>query len=533
MSRLMILPAFGVWPMLEFELDIVERRLAEGHEVVWLMCEGNAPFCPANLALKKRVCMECRSRTRAGLNWLSHHKNLKVGSLYALEPAQCSESEDWAGRAVLGPKPTAPGLPADLAATDWYESAFSTLQTTYKEFRPDLAMREPMLRQMILDFFQSHLAFRNNLARHAPDEVWLFNGRITRFRPALRVCQRESRRVYAYEYPYHGFKRYVVFEGQYPHDFGFRSRAWKQRFDSYPLPLEKKLAIGDTWYQRRLSRIQIGYEKVFSVWQTEGLLPPDWNRERYNVAVFNSSEWESAGVPESRRWNYEDQYSALERILQDTQHLPHLHFTFRIHPHMAKKDTESAERFLTLARFPNVTVLPPESKYDTYALVMASNVVLTFYSLVGVETAWLGRQAICLGPTPYQDFGCVYLPRTHEELLDTLSHPEQMADRFPSIEARKRGAQEFAFARIFAGTKPRYVVKRHYTRALMRRDGVATEIKAGFAIRALNRVLSLPAYTVEAVQRIRKDEFLRKEIAQSPGRAVLRFIRERLMGTVP
>ena len=50
----MILPAFGVWPVLEYELDIVQRRLDAGDEVVWLMCEGNAPFCPANLELKKR-----------------------------------------------------------------------------------------------------------------------------------------------------------------------------------------------------------------------------------------------------------------------------------------------------------------------------------------------------------------------------------------------------------------------------------------------------------------------------------------------
>lgn len=529
----MILPAFGVWPVLEYELDIAQRRLNAGDEVVWLMCEGNAPFCPANLELKKRVCVECKSRTRAGLNWLEHCGQLTVSSLYDLDAAQRSSTQTWATQAEFGDCSAASGVPMDLTNSDWYESAFSTLQTTYKEFRPDLDKHKPMLRCLILDFFQSYVSFQNNLTRFRPDEVWLFNGRITRFRPALRISQLESRKVFVYEYPYQGYKRYVVVEGQYPHDFGFRSSTWKKRFDTYPLPLDKKLKIGDAWYQKRLARIQTSYEKVFSAWQTRGLLPLNWQNSRCNVTIFNSSEWESAGVPESRRWNYEDQYSAIERILQDTQHLPDLHFTFRIHPHMAKRDKESKARFLTLKRFPNITVLTPESKHDTYELVMAGDIVLTFYSLVGVESAWLGKKVICLGPAPYQDFGCVYLPRTHEELVGALSHPEIAEERFPSMEKRRRGAQEFAFARLFSGTKPNYLVKSHYSRAMMRRGVVTTKIRATLLIRIFNRLLSLPSYLLDAIRRVRGDEFLRKEIAQHPWRAAQRFLRDRIGGLVP
>ena len=529
----MILPAFGVWPMLEYELDIVQRRLDAVNEVVWLMCEGNAPFCPANLELSQRVCSECKSRTRAGLNWLEHRGRLTVGSLYNLDADQRVATQTWAAQALVGNQPVAPGVPAELADADWYESSFSTLQTTYKEFRPDLGQHEPMLRRIVLDFFQSYVSFQNNLERYEPNEVWLFNGRITRFRPALRISQRKSRKVFVYEYPYQGFKRYLAMEGQYPHDFGFRSSTWKKRFEAYPLPLVKKLAIGDAWYKKRLDRVQINYEKVFSVWQTRGLLPPDWQASRCNVTVFNSSEWESAGVPESRRWNYKDQYSAIECIVRDAQNIPNLHFTFRIHPHLAKKDKESAERFLTLRRFPNITVLAPESEYDTYALAISGDIVLTFYSLVGVESAWLGRKVICLGPTPYQDFGCVYLPRTHEELINLLSHPNKADELFPSMEMRKRGAQEFAFARLFSGTKPRYLVKQHYTRALMRRGNVDTEIKAALSLRVYNRLLSLPAYMADALRRVRSDEFLRREIAQHPWQAVTRFLRDRIGGLVP
>jgi hypothetical protein len=533
MSKIMILPAPGVWPMLEYELDFMDQRLAEGHQVVWLMCQGDAPFCPANIEKKKRICIECQSRTRNGLRWLEHRESLTVGSLYTLDDAQRTGSDRWA-RSVNPPDELSPlELPSALQHMDWYTSAYSTLQTTLKEFQPDLQQSRQLLQTMILDFFQSHLAFENNARKHQPDEVWLFNGRITRYRPALRSCQQSSKRVFVYEYPYQGFKRPIIFEGQYVHDFGFRSRTWKRQFAAHPLATEKKIAIGDSWYQKRLARIQTNYEKVFSAYQKQGELPPDWDPNRRNVAIFNSSEWEAAGVPESRRWNYEDQYSAIEQVLRDSQHIPNLHFTFRIHPHMAKKDKQSAARFMTLSRFPNVTVLPPESKFDTYALAMASDVVLTFYSLVGIESAWLGHPVICLGPCPYQDFGSVYLPKSHAELIETLSSPQLAEQRFPSAEMRKRGAQEFAFARLFSGTRTRHLVKTHYTRAQMRRGSKLTKIRAARPILIFNRVVSLPAYLLEALRRVSQDEFLRREIRQNPWLAIRRFVRDRIGGLVP
>jgi hypothetical protein len=533
MSKIMILPAPGVWPMLEYELDLMDRRLAEGRQVIWLMCQGDAPFCPANLEKKKRICLECQSRTRNGLKWLEHQDRLTVGSLYELTEAQRTASDRWA-HAVNPPDDlSVPELPSRLQQMDWYMSAYSTLQTTRKEFQPDLHQSRPLLQKMTRDFFQSHLAFENHVQQHQPDEVWLFNGRITRYRPALRFCQQTSQRVFVYEYPYQGFKRPIIFEGQYVHDFGFRSRTWKQQFDVHPLALSKKIAIGDGWYQRRLARIQTNYEKVFSAYQTQGTLPPDWNPNRRNVAVFNSSEWEAAGVPESRRWNYEDQYTALEQILRDSQNITDLHFTFRIHPHMAKKDKESAARFMTLTRYSNVTVLPPESEFDTYALAIASDIVLTFYSLVGIESAWLGHPVICLGPCPYQDFGSVYLPKSHAELIETLSSPQLAEQRFPPVEMRKRGAQEFAFARLFSGTRTRHLVKTHYTRALMRRGATLTKIRAARPILIFNRCVSLPTYIVEAIKRVTQDEFLRKEIRKNPLGAVCRFLRDRIGGLVP
>lgn len=531
MSKIMMLPAIGTWPMLEFELDILEKRLAAGDEVVLLACDGNASFCPANIDMKKRICLECRSRVQSGIKWLGREgKGLTVGTLYDVDAKQREECEQLSQSAAQAA--TTSGS-TGVEHPELFDTVFSTLQTTYKEFRPDIAAKRNVFQHIARDFFESQRAFVTNLNRHQPDEVWVFNGRISRYRPALRECQRRGIKVFTYEYPFHGYKRYAVFEGQYLHDFGFRSSSWKKHFEEYPLSLDKKLAIGQKWLDKRLRRIKVGHEQVFSAWQTQGLLPSTWQTQRYNVSVFNSSEWESAGVPESRRWIYGDQFSALEKIFTDTATFPNIHFTFRIHPHLARKDPESARRFLTLSRFPHVTILPPESKFDTYALVMASDLVLTFYSLVGIESAYLGKPVMCIGPTPYQDFGCVYLPKTHDEVISALKDPDAAKNRFPSLEQRAYGAKAWGFARMFSGTKPKYVWKRNYYRARMNRDGVFAEIRPARTFKIWNRLVSLPQYFVEAVRRIYADPMLKKEIAKAPARAIFRFVRDRLVGTVP
>jgi hypothetical protein len=67
----------------------------------------------------------------------------------------------------------------------------------------------------------------------------------------------------------------------------------------------------------------------------------------------------------------------------------------------------------------------------------------------------------------------------------------------------------------------------------MRRGGTLTEIRAALPLRILNRLISLPAYLIDAARRVRDDEFLRREIAQHPWRAARRFLRDRIGGLVP
>ena len=83
MSNIMIHSAYGLWPMLEYELDIMQRELDAGNNVIFLYCRGDQKSCPANKEWanstpKKRYCIECKSRVEKGIDWLTNTDLLEV-----------------------------------------------------------------------------------------------------------------------------------------------------------------------------------------------------------------------------------------------------------------------------------------------------------------------------------------------------------------------------------------------------------------------------------------------------------------------
>ena len=80
MKTIIINTAIGLFPMLEYELDIVQKELDKGNKVVFY-CTGGLQQCGANNPkgghLKNRYCSECKSRVYDGIKWL----NAKSGML--------------------------------------------------------------------------------------------------------------------------------------------------------------------------------------------------------------------------------------------------------------------------------------------------------------------------------------------------------------------------------------------------------------------------------------------------------------------
>jgi hypothetical protein len=74
-------------------------------------------------------------------------------------------------------------------------------------------------------------------------------------------------------------------------------------------------------------------------------------------------------------------------------------------------------------RQPFVEVVPPESVVDTYALLDASERVLTFGSTIAMEAAFWGKPSVSFATSPYANLDSIYLARDRKEMRRLLLDP--------------------------------------------------------------------------------------------------------------
>jgi hypothetical protein len=100
---------------------------------------------------------------------------------------------------------------------------------------------------------------------------------------------------------------------------------------------------------------------------------------------------------------------------------PSIHFYFRVHPHLAGRDSTQTRRLRELhGKYCNLTVVDPDSPVDSYALMEQSAAVVTFGSTMGVEACYWGKPSILLGPALYDHEDCAYRPVDHDETIGLI-----------------------------------------------------------------------------------------------------------------
>lgn len=84
LKKILINLSPSIWPMLGYEIDLIQQKLNEGHIVKILHCDGSPDFCTANNFKFKSnqkidlFCKYCKSKLNNGINWLDNKKNLMI-----------------------------------------------------------------------------------------------------------------------------------------------------------------------------------------------------------------------------------------------------------------------------------------------------------------------------------------------------------------------------------------------------------------------------------------------------------------------
>jgi hypothetical protein len=400
-------------PHYETDLEIAQRHLRDGDEVDLLTCEGEALACDINPEHRFLKCVKCMSKRRRGVPLLEPRGRVRVRSLFSLD----------GGRRPSAPRSGFEGL-EDLRGyrignLDIGSAVLSSLVSLTRDPEPDIARHAGLVERLMVSALRVHEATCEYLARNRVGRFYVFNGRMAMARAVLRACERHGVDCWVHERG-QDYRHYSVYRNTFPHDIAYVERRAREAWRQAAGDPERRERIASQYFLDRARGIEQGW-RSFVAGQEEERLPDDWHPARKNVVLFTSSEDEFAEVGDE--WKnpiYASQADGILRIIRSFPRDGHSRKLYvRMHPNLRGLRNASITKVLRLKE-DSLTLLPPESRVSTYALLRHADVVLTFGSTVGIEAVFWGRPSVLAGQAFYRNLGGTYNPASHDELIALL-----------------------------------------------------------------------------------------------------------------
>jgi hypothetical protein len=398
-------------PHFETEMELMYNHLRSGDEVFAIECRGSLHTCLANPTHQREICMDCQGKFRSGMKILENR--IKTVPFPSKQPLQYPEiplsfdSIEQLREFKIG------CLQLGLCAASTLISRLNRdhgLDT--RKYSGEITSEL----NTALYLYRSSIALFSQIE---PDRIYLFNGRFTTSLPIINACEELGIPFSTHD---RGGPRdsYQIYESTTPHDLDFAARDIREIWSSFPE--EEALQTGRAFYEDRRRRVEHSWHSYTKA-QELGYLPSDYNPQKKNFVFFNTTIEEFAAVRDRppHLMIYKDECDAMGQITQSFLNDPDVHFYLRVHPNQRGYDNTQSREIAALAeKTPNITVIPPESKVDSYSLMEAATAVITFGSTMGAEACYWNKTSVLLGRAYYEKFDCSYIPANHEEVVQTL-----------------------------------------------------------------------------------------------------------------
>jgi len=413
-------------PHFETELELAQIHLDQGDEVIVLGCDASLLACDVNLHHDLSVCAACIGRRRAGLVLLS--EPVAQLPLYLLQRRDQQEARllrhDFSDIDDL--KSYA------IENFDIGYAVLSTLISATRNAEPDIhsIAGRVLLQNLLVSAFGVYRSLRNHLSANNFDRVYVYNGRFAPTRAVLRACEAEGVDCFTHE---KGGKleHYALYRNTTSHNQKNAHRLINEAWQAANPNLRESIA--SEFYTDRAKGIVPGWF-AFTLAQTEGLLPDEWDPRKQNIAVFLSSEDEFAALDDTwRNPLYQDQVDGVNQIVDSLRDDPRFHVYIRVHPNL-KNVTSRQTAFFAQYHPSNGTVIPPESPISSYSLMAKATKVITFGSTVGAEATFWGVPSILVGPSLYRGLGATHNPTSHAQLMCMLRIELSVMDKTGALK---------------------------------------------------------------------------------------------------
>lgn len=142
----------------------------------------------------------------------------------------------------------------------------------------------------------------------------------------------------------------------------------------------------------------------------------------------------------------------IERTLEFFSDKPQVQFVLRIHPGERYTEGPSVEDILR-EKFPNppahFRIISADDPINTYDLIAAADLGLTYTTTVGMEMAMTGLTVISCGETHYRGKGFTLDPDSWEAYFDILEQVLAAPEKYQLTEAQRTQAWHYAYRFFF------------------------------------------------------------------------------------
>ena len=262
----------------------------------------------------------------------------------------------------------------------------------------------------------------NLLKQIAPDIIIIHNGRLYENRLFYDIAKATGIRFKAIETVGGHGEPYakISYQNELPHNINMWDRMIKALWENSPETKEEKCKIASSFYEKRRKGELVVDVKVYVAEQVKGLLPKNFDSNKRNIAIYTSSQDELAAL--GRDTNscqlFPNQSETVQYIF--THSPSNIHYYLRIHPNLKGINYKDHLELYKFASLPNVTVIPPESKISSYALIDACEKVISFGSSVGVEASYWGKPSILIGHSAYEGLDACYVVTKKEDIVPLI-----------------------------------------------------------------------------------------------------------------
>ncbi len=412
--RVLFLSINNIWqPHFETELELMLDHLEKGDDVYVLTCNKSLFSCVSNPEKAKLGCLKCRSRFWNGLKRIGLSKG-NVINLKRKVSRNVIDSLPFEFKNIEELKKF------ELFGIDFGLAVASTLISELRDHRFDTLAYKDKIYKSLKSALLIYESVLDALRHYTPDVFYIFNGRFSETKPAVRISQKLGITFYTHERG-GDIDRFSLFKNHFPHSRENMKKEINYLWDNSCLAKDEKLKIGEKWFADRKQGVEQGW---FSYVTDQGkkTLPAGFNKLKKNIVFFNSSADEYESFPEWNSLIYNDELDACSKIMESFKHRDDIKFYLRVHPNLKGLNNSQIKdlKKLNSLGYKNLKIIWPEELIDSYALVDACNMVLVFLSTIGVEACFRNKPSIVLGRALYEDLNCCYLPKNHESVVSMI-----------------------------------------------------------------------------------------------------------------